>query len=140
MLEVDLNTLASTGTFVVCLGAILNAGGLAWWIRSGTDMKMAQRDAKEAKQKADEASTKSFVLESRVNQLDTIVSEIRTRMAKLDKVDEMVASVKFIQEAVTMSMVPRAELARQWKADEERFKRVEDDLRDLKDAPHVGCS
>lgn len=105
--------------------AILNAGGLAWWIRSGTDMKMAQRDAAEARQKSEESLTKSTVLESKVNSLDTIVGEIRTRMAKLDRVDEMLTSVRIIEEAVNKHMVPRSEIESQWRNDDARFNRLE---------------
>jgi hypothetical protein len=120
-------------------GALLNAGGLAWWIRSGTDMKMAQRDATEAKDKAHEAATKSHVLESRINQQDIIISEIRSRMAKLDRVDEIVTSVKYIdlavkqiEEAVSKNMVPRIEMERVWQSDDTRYALLEKGMRDLR--------
>jgi septal ring factor EnvC (AmiA/AmiB activator) len=111
---------------------LLGSGALAWFIRSGTDMKMASKDATEARKKADEAHTKASVLESRVNQQDTIISEIRSRMSKLDKVDEMVAAVEFIKNAFQQHLVPRQEHERQWRADEERFERLERDILALK--------
>jgi hypothetical protein len=126
-------------TLTLVTGALLNAGGLAWWIRSGTDMKMAQRDASEAKEKAQEASTKSHVLESRINQQDIIIGEIRSRMAKLDRVDEIVASVKYIdlsvkqiEEAISKNMVPRIELERVWQSDDTRYEVLEKGIRDIR--------
>jgi hypothetical protein len=126
--------ISSVNILTLISGAVLNAGGLAWWIRSGTDMKIAQKEAAEAKHKSDEALTLSRVLESRVGNLDIILAEIRSRMVKLDKVDEMVSAVKYIEEAVTKHLVPRAELQQQWKGDNERFSRLEEDVRELKKA------
>lgn len=118
--QTGLNNLSLLG---IIFGALLNAGALTWWVRSGTDMKMAQKDASEAKKKAEEAATSTRVLESRVNQQDTIISEIRNRMAKLDRVDEMVAAVRMIEEAVSKGLVPRTEHEKVWKADDDRFER-----------------
>lgn len=125
----------NTGWLSVIFGVLLNGGALAWWVRSGTDMKLAQKDATEAKRESREALTKANVLESRVNQQDTIINEIRTRMAKLDRVDELVAIAKYIGEKVDKLenvVVPRSENEKVWKADEERFTRLEADVRDLK--------
>lgn len=126
----------NAGWVSLFMGVLLNGGALAWWVRSGTDMKFAQKDAAEAKKKADEALTKTNVVESRVNQQDTIINEIRSRMAKLDRVDELVAIAKYIGEKVDKLesvVVPRSENEKVWKADEERFTRIESDVRDLKE-------
>jgi hypothetical protein len=122
----------NVGWLSFIFGVLLNGGALAWWVRSGTDMRLTQRDSADAKKKAEDALTKANVLESRVNQQDTIINEIRTRMAKLDRVDELVAAAKFIEEAVTKHMVPRSEHEKVWKSEEERFSRIEGDIRELK--------
>jgi hypothetical protein len=122
----------NVGWLSLIFGVLLNGGALAWWVRSRTDMRLTQRDSADAKKKAEDALTKANVLESRVNQQDTIINEIRTRMAKLDRVDELVAAAKFIEEAVTKNMVPRSEHEKVWKSEEERFSRIEGDIRELK--------
>jgi hypothetical protein len=128
--------LTNIPAIVFTFGGPLNVGALAWWVRSGTDMKIAHRDATEAKRDAAEAKAKSTVLGSRVNKQDTIIIEIRTRMAKLDRADELVPSAKFIEKAVRQ-IVPRSEQEAKWQTVEQRFARIEADVRNIQDhAPH----
>src|SRR5690348_8178303 len=108
----------------------LNVAALACWLRSGTYMKIAHRHATEVKRDAAEAKAKSTVLGSRVNKQDTIIIEIRTRMAKLDRADELVPSAKFIEKAVRQ-IVPRSEQEAKWQTVEQRFARIEADVRNI---------
>ncbi len=144
-------TTNSFGIFLAALGLILSSGAFAWFFRSGTTVRIADMTARQALQKADETSPKVTTLESRIDevgriaeaahskaevqgvrigQIETtvaehgaIIQEIRTRMAKLDRVDEVVAAVQSMREVVM----------RQWENDERRFNRVETDVRTVSD-------
>jgi len=118
--------ITSAPALVTAFSILLGGGAVAWWLRSGVTIALAQRDAAEAKKDSRESLAKSHVLESRVNQQDTIINEIRTRMAKLDRVDELVASAKFIEEAVS-KMMPRSEQEAWRQSIEQRIARVEQD-------------
>lgn len=122
--------MTSIPAIVTAFSVLLSGGAVAWWIRSGTNIVLAQRDAAEARKKSEETATRQQVLESRVNQQDTIINEIRTRLGKLDRVDELVASAKFIEEAIR-KMVPRSEQEAKWENWEQRFIRLEDDVRSI---------
>lgn len=117
---------------VTAFGGLLGCGAVAWFIRSGTSVVLAQKDSSEARRKAEENDKRTAVLESRMNQQDTIINEIRTRLAKLDRVDELVASAKFIEEAVRQ-IVPRTEQESKWQSIEQRFARIESDVRAIQD-------
>lgn len=110
---------------VTAFGCLLSIGAVTWFIRSGTAVVLAQRDAGEARKDAAEAKLKANALESRVNQQDTIINEIRTRMSPLEKIPELVAAMEFIKDAVTKQMVPRAEHEAKWQSIEQRISRLE---------------
>jgi archaellum component FlaC len=124
---------------LLVFGIVLSSGALIWWINAGFDMKLAQRDSAEAKKKADEVTTKVAVVESKVAEHSNILEEIRTRLSKLDRVDEMVAAVAYIKETVAQNAthvaksVPREEHEHKWQSDSERFNRIEADLTRVKD-------
>jgi uncharacterized coiled-coil protein SlyX len=117
---------------ITALGGLLSLGAGAWWIRSGTTVVLAQKDAAEARRRSEDNDKRTAVLESRVNQQDTIINEIRTRLAKLDRVDELVAMAKYIEEAIKQ-LVPRSEQETIWQAWEKRFARLESDVRSIQD-------
>lgn len=108
------------------ISLVIGTGALAWFMRSNTRLVLSEKNSEEAKVKAERAETRSQVLESRANQQDTIINEIRTRMAKLDRVDELVAAAKFIEEAVG-KMITRTELDAWRQSIEQRISRVEQD-------------
>ena len=128
------------GYVALALGIIMNLGAAAWWWNSGMNLRITQKDAEDSKTRSEEAKTKSEdtrskveVLESRINQQETIVNEIRARMGKLDRVDEVVTAVRFIEDAVNKSLVPRAEQERQWRADDNRFVSIENAIKNIHD-------
>lgn len=124
--------ITSIPALLTAFSGLIGCGAVAWWLRSGIDLRLAQRDAAEARKESRESLTKSSVLESRVNQQDTIINEIRTRMAKLDRVDELVAVAKYIEEAIKQ-MMPRSEQEAKWEAMEQRMARLESDVRHVQD-------
>jgi GTP cyclohydrolase FolE2 len=124
-----MSDLLNPSSIATAFGILLSGGGLAWWIRSGTTVTIAKIDATEARRKADEIAARTAVMESRLNQMDTILAEIRGRLGKLDRVDELVASAKFIEDAIRQ-MVPRVEQDGKWANYEQRFTRLEADLRE----------
>lgn len=79
-----------------------------------------------------EAKAQLATLVSRVNQQDTIIIEIHIRMAKLDRVDELVASAKFIEEAIGQ-MVPRTKQEARWQMIKQRFSPLESDVKNIQD-------
>lgn len=125
----DLSTIASGPALITAFATVIGGGALAFWMKYATTITIAAKDANEAKRDAAEAKAKSTVSESRINQQDTIITEIRTRMAKLDRVDELVASAKFIEEKLS-KIVPREE-------QEQRFARLEADVREIKEHLHT---
>lgn len=131
----DLTAITSNTAAIITAAVLIGAATLSFWLKYGTAIAIAAKEASDAKRDAAEAKNKSTVLESRVNQQDTIIVEIRTRMAKLDLVDEIKASAKFIEEAVK-NIVPRAEQEAKWQTMEQRFARLEADVREIKEHPH----
>jgi hypothetical protein len=103
---------------------------------------MTQRDSADAVKRSEESKTKSEetkakvdVLESRVNQQEVIIGEIRNRMSKLDRVDEIITSVHYIESAITSSLVPRKEIERQWVSDNTRMVMLEREIESLRNKP-----
>lgn len=74
-------------------------------------------------------------LQTAMARQETIVNEIRRQFGKLDRVDEINAKVTALCDTVNNVMqnalVPRPELNRQFDNDDKRFKRLEEDVRDL---------
>jgi hypothetical protein len=112
------------------LGVLGIGGAIAFVLKYGTRLSIAELAAQEGKTKGDAATTKTAVLESRVNQQDAIINTIVTRMAKLDKVDEMAAIVANIKEIVERHLVPRAEHEMRWNGCTEKFARLEELIKD----------
>jgi hypothetical protein len=140
-----LSTLSSTyGNTIAVIGALLSSGAVAWYFRSGQKVVIASKEAAEAKELAMAFSNKSTLLEvkmgaleSRIDMQENLVQEIRQRLGKLDKVDELCISVNFIRETITNSFVPRSEHDKQWDADEGRFQRIEQDVKELRDSKNT---
>ena len=119
----------------VVFSVIVGGGGVAWWLRSGTTMKVAEINATSALAKADTLVTQAATLAIQTGQHEALIQEIRTRMGKLDKIDEMATTVAFMKEAtsnIVSHMVPRAEIERKWNSDDEKFASLADDIDDLR--------
>lgn len=120
----------------IVFSAIVGGGGVAWWFRSGTNMKLAEVNATSALAKADALTTQAMALSVTSGQHEALIQEIRTRMSKLDKIDEMATTVAFMRDAtsnIVNHMVPRAEVERKWDADDAKFIRIEAQIDDLRE-------
>ncbi len=124
--QIPNSTLLAILTMV--LATFIGGGGLAWWFRSGVDLKLTQQNASSALSKADSTATQIVEIAAKQGQHDVFIEEIRSRMSKLDKIDGMATAVEFVKTAtenITAHLVPRPELERQWEADARRFQHIE---------------
>jgi chromosome segregation ATPase len=160
-MSIAIDTSSPLGITLTIFGLLSSGGALTWWWRSGTKVDMADRTATEANKKIDEAlpelaalktqmatalttaaeaKAKAETLDARVTAVQTeatqhgaVIEEIRTRMAKLDRVDEIVGAVNMMRDVVNKT-VPRDEVLLGRQYDAQRFDRLEVDIRQLQTA------
>jgi hypothetical protein len=159
-------TVDAFGVASVIIGGLLTSGALAWWMKMGSVVRLAQSDSARALDHVSGMTPKVSVLETnvahvqgvtakisedhamliprvtdlegRVRHTETITEEIRSRMGKLDKIDEMGVMVQNLVTTVTDNLVPRKEIEMQQRNDDQRMARIEQDVRDAALPPARG--
>lgn len=159
LMMVPASQVTAVGYALAFVGLLMSSGAVAFFFKTASSVKGTERVAGENKHKLDDALPRIGQLTLDLNDADTVakdaqarvarlepqvsalqtdfarqqtvIDEIRRQMGKLDRVDEITASVKIMEDIVKTSLVPRAELDRQFLADDRRMGRFEGDLRDL---------
>lgn len=88
----------------IASGVLLSGGALAWFIRSGTDMRIAQMNAVDAKKKSEELAITVGTLQTQVAQHETVLTEIRSMLhdiqSQLGKFAGLATAIEFIRDTV----------------------------------------
>lgn len=135
--------LDNTSSLISAFSLLLTGGAVTWFFRSGTNVEIAKKDSTEALKKTEElekrteeTAARHAVLESRVNQQDMVINEIREELGKfdqkLDRLPEIVTAMEFIKSAI-INMVSRPEQDAKLQNLAQRLDNLEDTVREIKE-------
>jgi predicted RNase H-like nuclease (RuvC/YqgF family) len=125
-----------TGTEIISIliALIVSSGALAFVLRFGTRMALAERDATNALKKTEQHTKEIGNLDGKVGHMEAVMEDIKKHLAKLDGLEEIRANVQSMKQRLDETLeevVPRSELELRLKQSEEQVDDLKEEVRRL---------